>query len=91
MRRVILVIDGVEFDIKDIFKFPSNFAAIYRKLGIKSYEYLFDRFGGLGEVKYYLNKAWYVHNRKSGNDMRSHNIQFTDKFKEVLYTKGVKF
>lgn len=51
---------GLEFGLNDIFKVPPNASATYKKLGMTAREYLYNLYGHIGTVKYYVGKRWYM-------------------------------
>ena len=92
VRRVVLEIEGVRFEVKDIFKHPPNFAALYKRLGVSSFEYLECKYGALGEVRYYSNKTWYTH--KNPPDFKLGACKspiLTDNFTKTLLELGVQY
>lgn len=91
VRKVVLDVNSVQFEVKDIFKHPPNFAALYKKLGVSSFEFLDSVFGHVGTVSYYLNKTWYNHKNTNDFKMGDYKIPLlTKNFTDTLTKLGVQ-
>lgn len=89
--RTVLIVDGVEYSTREMFRHTSNFNNMCSSLGIRTYEYLFNKFGNIGEVRYYLNKTWHTYNVHVDVDVTDRIVALTERFQDLLLSKGVDY
>lgn len=58
-KKILLVYNDKEIDLKDVFKFPPNHHTRATKLGIPFYQYCANLFKKSFKVKFSINKEWY--------------------------------